>query len=499
MAAKTSVGLEVRADQLRLVALTKLSDGVRVECCLTMTLPEVTGESALRQIRTWLAERLPPKREAVLAIAGGSAFVRGITVLPIKEKTLEQAIGYEAEQQIPFSLQEVEWDWCSLGSSGEGGTRGQTRAILVAVKKEIVEGGLRQAMSFGVTAGAMDLASLAMYNTARRVGVLRQETPSVIVCVEQDSTDLLILQAGSRADSIPEFWVRSLPFGLNQGEEALGDLVGEIKRSVDFRLGEAGELGQVLLCGEGAGSQALLSAMREALDVLIEPVDPFRSVVKGSGSATIPEGAERSPYTVAMGLALRGLGPVPLEVNLAKRWAEVNRQRKERQTHALGVGVLSVLLILSGVWSNWGQIQSKQEAFSQLNQKLAGYEQYSPQIAELQKEVVFLQERTEWLVELAKKKELALKVLDNGSEALPEGVWIADGNLEVPVSQGQWGEFAIRGMAPDYESVNSFVGTLRASPRLRDVKPISSTLVKPTDGNSEEVVEFSITAGLREL
>src|SRR5438874_11716452 len=70
------------------------------------------------------------------AIAAQSAFLRFVKLPLVEEEKIERIIGFEAQQNVPFPINEVVWDYQVVG----GGMDEQIQVIIAAIKADYLEG-----------------------------------------------------------------------------------------------------------------------------------------------------------------------------------------------------------------------------------------------------------------------------------------------------------------------------------------------------------------------
>ena len=81
-----------------------------------------------------LAQRLKVgKVKARYAISGQSVFTRFVKLPPLQEDNIEQLVTFEAQQHVPFPLQEVVWDYELI----EGAT--EKEVVIVAIKADALD------------------------------------------------------------------------------------------------------------------------------------------------------------------------------------------------------------------------------------------------------------------------------------------------------------------------------------------------------------------------
>jgi type IV pilus assembly protein PilM len=89
------------------------------------------------------------------SLSGQYAFIRFVKLPPVSADQLDQMIGFEAQQNVPFPINEVVWDY-QLISPGDGG--GEISALLVAVKDDLVEANLRSTSDLSLDVVNVDVA-----------------------------------------------------------------------------------------------------------------------------------------------------------------------------------------------------------------------------------------------------------------------------------------------------------------------------------------------------
>src|ERR1041385_935428 len=97
------------------------------------------------------------------AVAGQSVFARFVKLPSVEEEKIEKIIGFEAQQNVPFPIDEVVWDYQLVG----GGGNEQIEVVLVAIKADLLDeinGAVEQSR---LHTGIIDVAPMALYNAFR--------------------------------------------------------------------------------------------------------------------------------------------------------------------------------------------------------------------------------------------------------------------------------------------------------------------------------------------
>ncbi|MGE3312696.1 MAG: pilus assembly protein PilM, partial [Limisphaerales bacterium] len=129
---------------------------------------EGSQESARERVVTkglqeLITERAFSSRSASVCAPGFHVFSKFVKLPPVDSAKISQIIQYEAQQNVPFPLAEVVWDYQILGTAAGG----EMEVLLVAIKTDIVEGLFRVAESKGVRLQHVDVSPAALANAFR--------------------------------------------------------------------------------------------------------------------------------------------------------------------------------------------------------------------------------------------------------------------------------------------------------------------------------------------
>ncbi|MCC8125218.1 MAG: pilus assembly protein PilM, partial [Akkermansia sp.] len=93
------------------------------------------------------------------SVSGQSVFIRFVKLPALDDTDVEQLIRFEAQQHVPFPLDEVVWDYHLLPAKGL-----EREAILVAIKAEDLDSLNDEIISHGLSTGKVDCALTSLYN-----------------------------------------------------------------------------------------------------------------------------------------------------------------------------------------------------------------------------------------------------------------------------------------------------------------------------------------------
>ena len=97
------------------------------------------------------------------ALPAQSVFARFVTLPSLEHEKLEKVIAFEAQQNVPFPIDDVVWDYQVVG----GGLDEQIQVILVAIKHDLLDGVNGAVEETGLQTSTIDTAPMALYNAFR--------------------------------------------------------------------------------------------------------------------------------------------------------------------------------------------------------------------------------------------------------------------------------------------------------------------------------------------
>src|SRR6476661_2261122 len=114
---------------------------------------ESARETVLRKaIQELFAEKGFGSRRANVCAPGFHVFSKFVKLPPVDTSKVTQIIQYEAQQNVPYPLEETVWDYQIMGATASG----EMEVLLVAIKSDIVEGLFRVAETAGLRLQLVD-------------------------------------------------------------------------------------------------------------------------------------------------------------------------------------------------------------------------------------------------------------------------------------------------------------------------------------------------------
>ncbi len=141
---KSVVGLDIGSSAIKAVELKPAGKGFRVAAFGTEPVPAdsivdgaiIDGAAVADAIRRLFQAHPFKTNEVVASLSGNAVIVKKISLPTMTDAELATSIYWEAEQYIPFDIQDVNLDYQILGPAAGGGTTGTMDVLLVAAKRD---------------------------------------------------------------------------------------------------------------------------------------------------------------------------------------------------------------------------------------------------------------------------------------------------------------------------------------------------------------------------
>jgi type IV pilus assembly protein PilM len=438
---------------------------------------EGSQESARERVVTkalqeLLAERGFAAKQANVCAPGFQVFSKFVKLPPVDSAKVTQIIQYEAQQNVPFPLAEVVWDYQILGTAPGG----ELDVLLVAIKTDLVEGLFRLAEARGLRLNVVDVSPAALCN-AFRFNYGEVEGCSMLLDIGAKTSNVLFFEKGkvfARSISIgantitQDFATESKvrfaeaeAFKVQHGFVSLGGAyeepedpkqaaVAKIARQVMTRLHiqlnqtiqfyrgqQGGGAPQRLFLSGGASIMPYASQFfGEKLGVPVEYFNPLRNIQLG------PEVNvdELTPVAHAMGevvgVALRNLAQCPVELNLMPK-SSLQRQQFEQKKPYLVAALFSLAAVVAVFgWFNQRLANDKEAALYDLSEKVQPLSQRAQDLDQALGEQRAVQAQVEQLEEALRGRFRTVELFDELRRVFAEteakvraagadaGVWI---------------------------------------------------------------------------
>ena len=371
---------------------------------------EATREKAmLTALQETLAEKGIKSRSINVCAPGFHVFSKFVKLPPVDASKVSQIIQYEAQQNVPFPLAEVVWDYQILGSAPSG----ELEVLLVAVKSDIVEGLFRVVDQAKLKLNLCDASPAALCNAFRyNYGDL--EDCTMLLDIGAKTSNLLFFEKGkvfSRsinlgANTITQDFSTEAKLKFDEAEKikiaegfvSLGGAYEEpdnphqaaiskiarqfmtklhiqVNQTLQFYRGQQGGSAPQRLFLSGGASIMPYTAQffAEKLNIPVEYFNPFRNLQ--IDPAVNLEDLSRVAHSLGevVGLGLRNLANCPVEMNLMPE-STLRWQSFDQKKPYLIATVFSLALVAGAVGLMFSKLASN---------KQAEVDRLQPQVAEL--------------------------------------------------------------------------------------------------------------------
>ncbi|UCB56566.1 MAG: type IV pilus assembly protein PilM [Candidatus Omnitrophota bacterium] len=322
--AAISIGLDIGKRRINMVKLTASAGGPKLVDFASVALKSPQNrEEKLEALKKIAQEKGISAHPVNIGVSGESVIVRYINLPKMSREELGQALAYEAQQYIPFKMEEVVLDYHIL-TPRVASSSNRMKVFLVAAKKQAIMEFVELIHEAGLEPNIIDVNIFSLINCFQVNGPqLKEEDVAALINLEFDLVNIGILQGEmpffSRDLSVLEDFL--LLQQQQQQEEnkekglfetikpLLTNLIREIRVSIDYYESEfERQVGVVYISGEGAQIPGLLEFFKAELGREIKTWNPLEKLLGNSTGIDSAKLNEVSPtLAVGCGLALRGV------------------------------------------------------------------------------------------------------------------------------------------------------------------------------------------------
>jgi len=440
---------------------------------------DATREAAmLKALQEVLAEKGIKSKNVNVCAPGFHVFSKFVKLPPVDATKVTQIIQYEAQQNVPFPLAEVVWDYQILGSAASG----ELEVLLVAIKSEVVEGLFRVAAQAKLKLSLCDASPAALCNAFRyNYGDL--EDCAMLLDIGAKTSNLLFFEKGkvfSRsinlgANTITQDFANESKLKFDEADKikiaegfvSLGGAYEEpenahqaaiskiarqfmtklhiqVNQTIQFYRGQQGgaQPQRLFLSGGATIMPYTAQFFAEKLNIPVEYFNPLRNV-QIDPSVNLEELA-RVAHSLGevVGLGLRNLAHCPVEMNLMPestlRWQAFN----ERKPYFMAT-VFSLVLVAFAVGFLYEKLaqakekeiedlqpkvtamQTKSDSFNRVYSKLQATQKEAAQITEWMEDQYYWGDiLTQLRGSLIRSEDDVRKKLSAQKPGVEAGIWI---------------------------------------------------------------------------
>jgi len=316
--------------------------------------------------------------EIIISVPSQNSFARFVNLPPVEAKRVPEIVKFEAVQQIPFDINEVQWDWQRMSDEDSA----EMKVGIFAIKNEIVNGAIEHFMREDIQVGFVQMAPMALYN------YILHDRPDL---VSSDSRATIVLNIGAEITDLvvctkSAVWQRCILIGGNNFTKAIADtfrlnfekaeklkrtapvskyarqifqamrpvftdLASEVQRSLGFYKSSNPKvkIGKIVALGGATRLRGLLKYLQQTLQMPVERPDTFKRLSVGQGVPAAKFGENVTEFGVVYGLGVQGLGLGGIESNLlpsnmvrSMEWAGKSRWFVAAACMLLAVSVMAL-------------------------------------------------------------------------------------------------------------------------------------------------------------
>lgn len=350
----TAVGVDIGTSSVKIVQIKKTQSGPELVAYDMEAIPadaitegNIQDPQTISAVIKDLLKRNKIKPERSFASISGQNVIMRFTKLPqMSEEDLDQTVRIEAEQYVPYAIDEVSITHAILSEIVEDDGGGKFFILLVVAQKDLVNSYLSALKAGGIAAEVVDVDTIAAINALEesiKQTADSQEGGEVVAIIDSGArtTNISVLKSGVLG------FTRNIPIAGNnitqgiqgfmkqefdqaeaikieEGEVMIGDTGGnevaeiikttveelssEIRRSFDYYKAQTREplIHRIILTGGSANLKSFNTYLSNELGVDVYMGNPLEGIqVTAPDTDLLYNNLQQ--FAVAIGLALRGV------------------------------------------------------------------------------------------------------------------------------------------------------------------------------------------------
>ena len=343
------LGLDIGSGSVKVLQLTEAKGKLKIERFGTKSLPAemivdgaiMDGLGVVTAIKELAGEQKLKNKNVAFSISGTSVIVKKITLPSMPVEELEKQITFEAEQYIPFDINDVYLDFHILTQEGQPGEgQAEMEVLLVATKKDKLNDYANAVREAGLTPKIVDVDAFAIENMyCANYDVIPAEL-TALVNIGASVMNINVLKGGVSV------FTRDITIGGNRyseriqqdlglslddaeaaqkgrypgvNEAALNEAIAAVDMEVATEIGRSfdyfrttspeDDIARIVVCGGCSKTKSLPARISEQVGIETSVANPFAKLDATGLKMSREELAEVAPdAAVVVGLALRREG-----------------------------------------------------------------------------------------------------------------------------------------------------------------------------------------------
>jgi type IV pilus assembly protein PilM len=344
--AKSLVGLDLGSSAVKAIELKPVGKSYKVTAYGSEPIPPdsivdgaiVDAAAVVAAVRRLFESRNIKTKDVAASLSGSAVIVKKISLPGMTEAELAESIYWEAEQYIPFDIQDVNLDYQILDARDT--SKGTMDVLLVAAKNEKIADYTSVIGQAGRTAVVIDVDAFALQNAYEANYGADADSVVVLLNAGASATNINILSGeqsvftrdisiGGNAYTEALQKELSLPFAqadqLKRGQTVNGttyedarpvlravteNVMLEIQKTFDFFKATAASdrINRIVISGGASRAEAFGEMLADRFEAPVEQFDPFKKVAFDATKFKADVAEVAPTAAVAVGLALRQAG-----------------------------------------------------------------------------------------------------------------------------------------------------------------------------------------------
>jgi type IV pilus assembly protein PilM len=345
---KSLVGLDIGSNTVKAIELKPSGKTYRVSAIAVQPVPPdsivdgsiIDSGAVTDSLGRMFSSKQFKGKEVAASLSGNSVIVRKITLPVMSESELSESIYWEAEQYIPFDIQDVNLDYQIINGARGGDGQGTMEVLLVAAKKDKIADYTNVITQAGRTPVIVDVDAFALqnayeanygYSSNAVVALLNAGASAININILAGSQSVFTRDISMGGNAFTEAVQKelSLPFEsaeeLKKGDSVDGvsyddarpvlramtdNVLLEVEKTFDFFKATASSdhIDRIMLSGGASRVEGFMDSLRERFATQVELFDPFRQVFFDVDKLGVSPDEMAPLAAVAVGPSLRRVG-----------------------------------------------------------------------------------------------------------------------------------------------------------------------------------------------
>ncbi len=346
---KSVIGLDIGSSAVKAVELKVVGKSFKVVAFASQPVPPdsivdgaiIDGSAVADAIRRLFENKAFKSKDVAASLSGNAVIVKRINLPVMTEADLAESIYWEAEQYIPFDIQDVNLDYQILDPGTGPDSKGTMDVLLVAAKKEKIADYTGVIAQAGRTPIVVDIDAFALQNAYEVNYGLDPGAVIVLLNAGASAININIVSGGQSAftrdisiggNAYTEAVQKELNLPFEAAEQAkrghpvegatfdevrpalhamTENVLLEIQKTFDFFKATASSdrIDRIVLSGGTSRVDGFAQALEERFGAPVETFNPFHKITFDAAKLRVADPEGLAPTAaVAVGLALRRAG-----------------------------------------------------------------------------------------------------------------------------------------------------------------------------------------------